>query len=1123
MKIIRIVFSLAVIVLCVPFLSGTGHAQQPVPRSYLFVVVVDGTGQVISDATVQLSDTKGKEILNAKTDKKGTVSFSFDRKANHHHYDMQISKAGYLPYETVLFPNTLHDRYFDSLTEDMPDRVGPPNSRSSLPVKIALINTPSTPAERQAEMLQAKKRKLLLAVKRGDAEKLNELLRQQISANTVDAKGVPAVAWATFAGDPEIIKLLLNAGARVQDKSVGRLALLIYLAEGAFRARIQEEIVDKLIGAGADVNASSSYLGTVLTKAIIHSLSLETIRSLIKAGANVNTAGDYGFTPLMLAALRNQRELLDLLLSAGAKSSIHAKDFQGQTALNHAVGGYRDSSLAIVDILIANGAIVAEASRAGETPLMLAAKWASLGTIQTLLKAGAVINAKDNQGQTALIYATRAYYEPGRDSSQAVRLLLANGARVNDVDVSGRSALMHALNAAQVESVNVLIAAGANVNLVDSDGQTTLMLAARSPSVGPAAALLQAGAASTINQKDKKGLTALLYAVTQFHGAVLENVKALIAAGANVEDANESGETPLLIAVQKNDLELVKLLLAAHASVNIKSKNGSTPLMAVRPDSTRTNAEILSLLIAAGGTVNEVNQDGETPLMVAASKPYNSTIVKTLVEKGARSSINTRNKTGETALMYAAMHSDREVVKTLLAAGANVNDADITGRTVLMHATEGYGSSKLEIIRLLIAAGANVNATDARGKTALLYLAHSPLDDSGSAVLKELVAAGADVNAADALGQTILISMAEGKSPALIQTALDLGARSNAKDRYGKTALIYALSGQYPLPANIIKALISARGDVNQADSIGQTTLMLAAQRQSLETVKTLLEAGAAVNVKDKRGRTALMYAAIANDYKDPTEIVDTLIAAKANVDDVDDSGQTALMFASHTSFVTTIERLIVSGASVKIKDREGKTALLHAADEHRNPTSGVVQKLITAGANVNEVNARGQTSLMLAALRGAFDSVLILLKAGAKLNLKDEEGQTPLMFAAWGSNDSPGIVRVLIKAGARVNEVDKNGKSVLMFAAKYASTDILQMLVAARASLNARDKQGQTALMFAIQSSRPQKLESVRFLLKSGANVNFKDNEDISPLELARKLGQGEIVKLLEEAQTRR
>lgn len=1025
MKIIRFVFSLAVIILCSPFLSGTVPAQQPAARSYIFVEVVDVTGQVISDATVQLFDTKGKELLNARTDKKGTISRNFERLAVPHHYDVQISRAGYLPYETVLFPITPQDRYFDSLTEEIPDRVGPPNSRPTLPVKIVLVKTPSTPAELQAEAHQANKRKLLLAVKRGDAERVNQLLRQRIGANTVDARGVPAVAWATFAGGPDVIKLLLNAGARVQDKSGGRLALLIYLAEGAIRAGIRAEVVDQLIEAGADVNASSSYLGTVLTKAILyvpHSLSLKTLGALIKAGANVNTPGNGGLTPLMLAASNNQRELLDLLLNAGAKSSIHAKDLAGQSALHHAAGGYRDSSLAIVNILIANGAIVTEANSAGETPLMLAAKWTSLETIQTLLKAGAAINAKDNQGQTALIYASRAYYEPNRDSAPAVRLLLANGARVNDLDGNGRSALIHALNAAQGESVKVLIAAGANVNLSDGDGQTTLMLAARCPSVGPIAALVQAGAASTINQKDKKGLTALLYAVAQFHAAVLENVKALIAAGANVDDANENDETPLLIAVQRNNLELVKLLLAEHASINIKSKNGNTPLMAVRPDGSRAEAEILSLLIAAGGSVNEVNQDGETPLMAAVSKQYNSTTVKTLLEKGARSSINDRNKTGETALMYA---------------------------------TRGYGSSKLEMVRLLIAAGANVNATDAKGKTALLHLTQSSIDDSGSAVLKELVAAGADVNAADATGQTILISLAERKTTALIQTALALGARANARDQYGKTALIYALSDQYPLPANVIKALISAGGDVNQADSFGQTPLMLAAHRQSLETVKTLLEANAAVNVKDKRGQTALMRAAIANDYKDPTEIVDILIAAKANVDDIDDSGQTALMLASHTSFVGTIQKLLVSGASVKIKDREGKTALLHAADESRIATSGVVQKLITAGANVNEVDARGQTSLMLAALRGAFDTVQILLKAGAKLNLKDKEGQTPLMFA--------------------------------------------------------------------IQSSRPEKLENVRFLLKSGSNVNIKDNDGITPLELAKKRGESEIVKLLEEAQTRR
>src|SRR5918993_2057029 len=108
MKIIRIVFSLAVFVLCPPFLSGTVHAQQPIPRSYLFVEVVDGTGQVISDATVQLSDTQGKELLNGRTGKKGTISFSFERMAIPHHYDVQISKDGYLQYETVLFPNKPH-------------------------------------------------------------------------------------------------------------------------------------------------------------------------------------------------------------------------------------------------------------------------------------------------------------------------------------------------------------------------------------------------------------------------------------------------------------------------------------------------------------------------------------------------------------------------------------------------------------------------------------------------------------------------------------------------------------------------------------------------------------------------------------------------------------------------------------------------------------------------------------------------------------------------------------------------------------------------------------------------------------------------------------------------------
>ena len=100
----------------------------------------------------------------------------------------------------------------------------------------------------------------------------------------------------------------------------------------------------------------------------------------------------------------------------------------------------------------------------------------------------------------------------------------------------------------------------------------------------------------------------------------------------------------------------------------------------------------------------------------------------------------------------------------------------------------------------------------------------------------------------------------------------------------------------------------------------------------------------------------------------------------------------------------------------------------------------------------MNEVDARGQTPLMLAALRGAFDTVLILLKAGAKLNLKDKEGQTALMFAIQSSRpEKLENVRLLLKSGAKVNIKDNEDLTPLELAKKLGENEIVKLLAEAQ------------------------------------------------------------------------
>lgn len=1146
MTITRQALFLAGFVFCSLFLSvQTAHAQEIEPRSYLFVEVRDHvTGQALGDATVKVSNPDGKQLLNEKTYKEGTLHTSFHQQYDHH-YDVQITKPGYLPYEQVFFSRYPSQKLV-SLVDDLPTNEGGADYANIPPIKIALLKTPVTPAERRAAAVEDQKRQLLLAVKRGDAASVSKLLQGGVNANTTDAKGVPAIAWATFAGDPETIKSLLAAGASVRNKnSLARQALLIYLAEGTARGRyvrrgessvaekewpaLEADIVHRLIAAGADVNANDAYRGTVLNKAIVRvrysRTPPETIKELIAAKANVNAPDEQGQMPLMLAAGSSDSELIKLLLKAGAKASINAKDKSGLTALLNAAGSYSDSSLAIVEVLIANGARVNEADEAGVTALMLVAKKASTGLIKTLLRAGAnaSTNVKDKQGQTALMYIANAFDQSGI-ALPAVRTLLAAGANVNESDANGQSALMFAAarySNSTLSLVKLLIAAGADVNQVDATGQTALMLAAKTNSTEVVKALLKGGATASINAKDKNNGTALLGTLTQLSYAPAATIAALLAAGANVDDANAEGQTPLILAAQRNNLAVIKMLLEAHASINVRDKSGRTALMYIRPDGINPTSEIVQILLAAGAAVTNPDENGETPLMIAAGKEYNLPIVQALLETDAKVSIDAKDRSGMTALMHATCYAP-DMVKALLAAGANVNEADRSGRTALMCAAEQWRDSALESVKTLIAAGANVNATDAKGRNVLLHMAKDR--NSSPAMLKTLIAAGANFNLADEAGQTPLMYVAEWNTVEVLQVMIDAGASLEARDKKGNTALIYSLSGNYQVAPPMVKALIAAGVNINAADNSGMTPLMLAARGESAEVIKALLEAGAAVNAKDNQGQTALMLAASEYKYRDPTaDVVNALIAAKADVNAINQYGQTALMLAAKTGYTNAVQLLLAAGAAVNAKDNLGQTALLFAADESRNATFNVIELLIAAKASVNDINKREQTALMLAAIRGGFESVTMLLKAGAAINVKDNEGLTPLMYAAWGGR-APAfdIVTALMKAGAKVNDVSQDGETALMLAARHSSPDVLQALLAAHASVNARTKKGQTPLMYVIEGYNDRKAESVKLLLKSGADVSIKDNKGQTALTMARKLGQEAIVKLLEEAQHR-
>ncbi len=261
----------------------------------------------------------------------------------------------------------------------------------------------------------------------------------------------------------------------------------------------------------------------------------------------VNVRGLGGATPLMLAALHGNEDLVRLLLDQGADPS--ARNGAGATALMWAAG-----DIGKVRLLLASGAQVNVASEDGKTPLMIAARHEGASAIvRLLLEKSADVNAKDIQGGTALMQAATA------GDVETLKVLIANGADINAKATSGATALMSAAGFRCLACVEFLIAQGADVKTATKRGFTALAIAAPFGEVEIVRTVLEKGA--DVNARDDRGYTPLMLAAYSDF-LITETVKALLDKGADLSARGNDGETSLSLARKRGNTAVVQILLS---------------------------------------------------------------------------------------------------------------------------------------------------------------------------------------------------------------------------------------------------------------------------------------------------------------------------------------------------------------------------------------------------------------------------------------------------------------------------------------------------------------------------------------------------------------------------------
>jgi ankyrin repeat protein len=427
------------------------------------------------------------------------------------------------------------------------------------------------------------------------------------------------------------------------------------------------------------------------------------------------------------AAKRGDRDAVRAALAR--KADVNEPQVDGSTALHWAVE--RDD-LEMADLLIRAGARVTAATREGVTPLQLAAINGSAQMLTRLLKAGADPNAPlTAANDTALMMAART----GR--VDAIGVLLEAAAKVNVKESwGGTTPLMWAVSEGHAGAARALIGAGADVN-------------ARSNYVAAANGRGFEGRTPVADKADAKveefasgWLTPLMLAARE--GSV-ELAGILVDASADVNARSGDGKTALALAIFNGNYDVASLLIDRKADVNIPDAQRFTPLFWAVDRRNMETAPNFPWMVTADPLplIRKLLDAGANPNALVNNTPR------------ARMREGSPRIVFATALMRAAFAADLELVKLLLERGADPKVVSRDGETMVSAASglafiHGYhrGKSKeerLQVVKLFVELGNDVNQADDYGITPLMAAAN----DGNVAVIQYLIDAGADLGAHD--------------------------------------------------------------------------------------------------------------------------------------------------------------------------------------------------------------------------------------------------------------------------------------------------------------------------------------------------------------------------------------
>ncbi|WP_452232754.1 ankyrin repeat domain-containing protein [Lacinutrix sp. MEBiC02595] len=420
------------------------------------------------------------------------------------------------------------------------------------------------------------------------------------------------------------------------------------------------ETVEAKIKDGNNIAEANKSNFDAVVYAILQDAPTETIKHIqAKKGNDANKLTHDGRTYIFWAAYKGNIEIMEYLLSKGAKTDI--TDDKGNTILNFAAGSGQPNTK-VYDLCIANGASVEkDLTPKGANALLLAAPYdKDFALINYFTSKGATMDSVDADGNGIFNYVAKT------GNVELLNQLLEKGVKGNDNAFVFAAAGTRG-NTNTFDFYKYLESVGLNPEKASIKNQTPLhILAARSKDLELINYFMEKG---NVNAIDANGNTAFLNAANRNN---LEAITLLFKEVKDINQVNKKGESALALAVAYNSPEVVTFLIQNKADVGVldANKNNLTPYLIESFSAKKSDVfeQKLALLTKNGLDFTKTQENGNTIYHLALAK--NDIYVLKFIEQ-FKIDVNAKNNEGNTALHLAALQAkDTEILKYLLSIGA---------------------------------------------------------------------------------------------------------------------------------------------------------------------------------------------------------------------------------------------------------------------------------------------------------------------------------------------------------------------------------------------------------------------------------------------------------------------